>query len=136
MNPALLLGAAALALTGLVACGGDDDTGSPSASDATGPAADAPTGGEAVEIKATDKLAFDPTTLTATVGTPFTGRLVQVGPIPHDLQLKEFGIKPEDTRVMKDGESKEFTFTPDKAGKFEFICTIHPATMKGTLTVS
>ena len=139
MTRALRLGAAALSLVALVACGDDDappgsasGTGSAPTDAASAPAAS----GDAVEIKATDKLVFDPATLTATVGTEFTGRIVQVGSVPHNIEFKDFDVKGEDTMVTKDGQSKEFSFTPDKAGSFEYVCTIHPSTMKGKLTVS
>ncbi|HVE97576.1 MAG TPA: cupredoxin domain-containing protein [Mycobacteriales bacterium] len=140
MTRALRLGAAALTLVAMTACGGDDadDAGTDSASQpgssatSGAPAAD----GDVIEVKATQQLKFDPATLTATVGSPFNGKIVQVGSIPHNIEIKEFGVKPGDTMTTKDGEAKAFSFTPDKAGKFEYVCTIHPAQMKGTLTVS
>jgi len=70
------------------------------------------------------------------VGKEFKGRLIQRGAVPHNIEIKEFGVKPDDTTTTEDGEKKEFSFTPTKAGTFTFICTFHPAQMKGTLTVS
>ena len=139
MNRVLRLAAVTASIVSLAACGGDGATDETSGS-ASEPVAETPgdsgAGGGDVEIKATQKLTFDPATLTATVGTAFNGKLVQVGSIPHNIELDEFDVKGGDTMVTKDGESKSFSFTPDKAGTFTYVCTIHPATMKGTLTVS
>jgi len=141
----LRLATALLALTTIAACGGDGDdapSGSSSTpSDATASAttaasaSDAPTG-DVVEILATGNLKFVPADVTAAVGQLFKGRLTLRGSIPHNLELKEFGISGEDTMLTKNGESKDFSFTPTKPGKFEFICTIHPGVMTGSVTVS
>ena len=63
-------------------------------------------------------------------------RIVQVGAAPHNIVFKDFGIDADDTMVSKDGDSKHFVIQPQKAGRFEYVCTIHPATMKGTLTIT
>ncbi len=122
--------ATAASLTG---CGDDakdtDTSGTPATS---APAAT----GDVVEIKATEALKFDPTTISAKVGEAFHGLLVGVGSIPHNIEIKDLGVKGADTLVSKDGESKEFTFTATKAGTYDFLCSIHPAQMTGTVTVS
>ena len=54
----------------------------------------------------------------------------------HDFVLDEFNVE---TKQIKTGESVEVTFTPDKAGTFEFYCSVgnHRAMgMVGTLTVT
>ncbi|HVE64081.1 MAG TPA: cupredoxin domain-containing protein [Mycobacteriales bacterium] len=136
------LGAVSLSLVALVACGGSSDdagsegTGSGSASQPDDMGAGAPAGSSTFAIKATEALVFEPASLSAKVGEKVEGTLTQVGSVPHNIEFQDFGVKPEDTMVLKDGESKSFSFTPDKAGDFTYVCTIHPSTMKGTLTVS
>lgn len=134
------LAAAALALaslTSLAACGGDDaDSGSDAAPTASTPAEKSLAIDGVVEILATAQLKFVPAELSATVGQLFKGRLVQRGEIPHNIEIKDFGVRPGDTLTTKGGDTKEFSFTPSKAGKFTFVCTVHPNEMKGTLTVT
>lgn len=53
----------------------------------------------------------------------------------HDFVLDEFDIK---TNTIGDGEEEQVEFTADKAGSFEYYCSVgnHRAMgMKGTLTV-
>ena len=114
----------------LAACG-DDSTGSPSSSVPSTTGA-----GGAVEIKGTAALKFDPDRLTAKRGELFSGRFVQVGAVPHNIEFADFGVKASDTMTTKDGESKTFSFTPDKTGEFSYVCTIHPGQMTGKITVS
>lgn len=123
---------AAMALLLVTACGDDGGT-TPQASKT--PALTAPAGG-VVEVQGTAALKFLPDKLFATKGEPFKGRFVQVGAIPHNLEIKDFGVKAEDTTTTKASESKEFSFTPDKSGEFAFVCTIHAGQMTGKLTVT
>ncbi|HVF20116.1 MAG TPA: cupredoxin domain-containing protein [Mycobacteriales bacterium] len=142
MTRTIRIAVACLSLTMLAACGDDgaDSAGSPSASvpdtATTAPATDAAVTGDVVEVLATANLKFVPNELTATVGKEFKGVLVQRGSIPHNIEIKDVGVKGEDTMVNSAGDKKEFSFTPTKAGSFKFLCTIHPAQMTGTLTVS
>ena len=143
MTRTVRLAAAALSLALLVACGDDgDSSGSPSSSEPGGTAASttssaepAPAGG-VVEVLATANLKFVPNELTATVGTEFKGSLVQQGAIPHNIEIKDLGVDDADTTTTKDGDRRDFSFTPTKAGRFTFVCTIHAAQMTGTVTVS
>lgn len=53
----------------------------------------------------------------------------------HDFVLDEFKVK---TKQLKDGESEDIEFVADKAGTYEFYCSVgqHRAKgMKGTLIV-
>lgn len=115
----------------LAACGDDEPAGSPSAT----PMLTAPSDG-VVEIQGTAALKFVPDRLAAKRGELFKGRLVQVGAVPHNIEIKDFGVKASDTMTTKDGEAKPFSFTPDKTGEFDFVCTIHPGQMTGKVTVS
>lgn len=77
---------------------------------------------------------FSPNKITVKKGQPVTIVFKNAGGI-HDFTLDEFNAK---TKQIKTGESEEVTFTPDKAGSFEFYCSVgnHRAMgMVGTLTV-
>lgn len=53
----------------------------------------------------------------------------------HDFTLDEFNVK---TQQLKDGESETVEFVADKAGSFEYYCSVgqhRQMGMKGTLTV-
>lgn len=53
----------------------------------------------------------------------------------HDFALDAFNVK---TKQLKDGESETVEFVADKAGSFEYYCSIgqhRQMGMKGTLTV-
>ena len=143
MSRALCIATASLSLAALVACG---DSGDPAAAPsdsaavettaagATTPSAATPAD-DVVEVVATGGLRFMPSELTAKVGVPFKGRLVQKGSIPHNIEIKELGVKGDETTTLEAGDTKPFSFTPSKAGTFTYVCTFH-AQMKGTLTVS
>lgn len=99
-----------------VACSGDEDTGAPAVTEASGPdatitiegfsysGADSVAVGDTIEVTNEDTVGH---TWTATGGAFDSGSLGQ-------------------------GESFEFTF--DEAGEFDYFCSIHPE-MAGTITV-
>ncbi|HVE97577.1 MAG TPA: cupredoxin domain-containing protein [Mycobacteriales bacterium] len=133
--------AALLLLAAVTACADDAPDLSPAApseagtASSTPAAAASPTAGTAVQVKATQRLVFDPDTLAARVGVEFRGRITQVGQLPHDIEIEGL-VSATDTFVTMPGESKPFSFTASKAGQYPFVCTIHPAEMKGVLTVT
>jgi plastocyanin len=49
----------------------------------------------------------------------------------HNFNLDEFNVH---TKTLGPSESQTITFLADKAGTFEYYCTIHPG-MNGTITV-
>jgi hypothetical protein len=49
----------------------------------------------------------------------------------HNLNIDAFNVHTKDLAYF---ESQTVTFVPDKAGTFEYYCTIHPE-MKGDITV-
>jgi len=128
-----------LCLIALVGCGGEGSsgvTGVPSPRAEPSPiASETPAADDVVEVLGTTALRFVPGELTATVGVLFKGRFAQRGAFPHNIEIAEFGVKGDDTTTLEAGDKKPFSFTPSKAGRFDFICTFHPQ-MKGTLTVS
>jgi len=110
------------------ACSDDsgDDGGGDSSSDTT--AAD-DGGGEAsgTEVTIAD-FAFDPGDLTVSVGDTVTW--TNDDGVGHDVTGDSF--KSGDPGALENGDTFEHTF--DKAGSFDYVCTVHPG-MKGTVKV-
>lgn len=131
----LLIGALALVAAG---CGSDDsgDSSSTSSSAAattdTGTSSSESTGSEAagggITIKM-ENIAFSPKEQTVKVGEKVTW--VNDDTVDHDVKATSGADFGSDT-FGKDGT---FSFTPDKAGTIEYVCTLHQG-MTGTLTVT
>ncbi|MBA2608710.1 MAG: cupredoxin domain-containing protein [Actinobacteria bacterium] len=100
--------------------GGNSDTAS----------GDTASSGTALTVNATD-FKFDPTTLTAKAGEAVTFTIKNDGKVTHNLTIEDLKVDQD----VKDGKTASQTVTP-KAGSFEYHCNYHPASMKGTLTVS
>jgi plastocyanin len=117
------LGMLAFSAPGL-ACGGDDDGGgsaSPYGGAATTPAESA--GGGEVEMF---DFGFDPNTTTIAAGEGVTWE--NAGETLHNVKGKGFfsdGMEPGDT----------FEHEFAKAGVYDYLCTLHPDTMRGTVVV-
>jgi len=129
-----LLACLAIAAGGLIAgCGSDDDEGagtsSPppaSAPEATGP----DTGSTGGEVKVTMKdIEYVPKAITAKVGQKIVWENTD-GEIPHTVTATDGA--DFDSGNMTSGET--FEYTPTKAGKIDYVCTIH-ANQKGSVTV-
>ncbi len=84
-----------------------------------------------------DKLRFDPSELTVAAGT--TLLVANVGGKPHTLTADDGSF---DTGIVDPGgeggrfAGKNASVTLDKAGTFKFHCEVHPAAMKGVVTVT
>lgn len=84
-----------------------------------------------------DKLRFDPDELTVAAGT--TLLVANVGGKPHSLTADDGSF---DTGIIDPGAEggrfagKNASVTLNQAGTFKFHCEIHPAAMKGTITVT
>jgi plastocyanin len=84
-----------------------------------------------------DKLRFDPAKLRVTAGT--TLLVANVGGKPHTLTADDGSF---DTGIVEPGAEggrfagKNASVTLNQAGTFKFHCEIHPAAMKGTVTVT
>ena len=84
-----------------------------------------------------DKLRFDPSELTVAAGT--TLLVANVGGKPHSLTADDGSF---DTGIIDPGAQggrfagKNASVTLNQAGTFKFHCEIHPAAMKGTVTVT
>jgi plastocyanin len=135
----LLIGvlAGALALTA-AGCGGGDDNGGGSASATTAaPAATETTaaagGGGDNEIKlAASGFKFDKTSLDLKSGSSYTVEVTNGDSAEHSFTFKAAGVDQD----VEGNEDATVTFTAPAAGSYEFHCKYHPATMKGTVTVT
>jgi plastocyanin len=84
-----------------------------------------------------DKLRFDPAELRVAAGT--TLLVANVGGKPHTLTADDGSF---DTGIVDPGAQggrfagKNASVTLNQAGTFKFHCEIHPAAMKGTVTVT
>jgi plastocyanin len=125
---ALLLACLAI---GLVAagCGGDDDgdDGGGNADTAEQPAGDGGGGGGAAEVTMQD-IEFQPGNIDVKVGDTVTW--TNDDSAGHDVTGDDF--KSGDPGGMATGDTFEHTF--DKAGTFDYVCTVHPG-MEGSVTV-
>jgi plastocyanin len=124
-----------LASTALVAagCGGDDEKdpapaagGATTQEDSGSGAAESTGGAVAIAMK---NFQFEPKAATVKVGQTVTW--TNDDSAPHDVvDEKTSAFKSE---LFNKGETYEFT--AEKAGKIDYVCTIHPG-MAGTLTVT
>jgi plastocyanin len=93
-------------------------------------------GAQDVTVQGLDSFAFDPATLTATVGQTMNVTLVNTGALDHNFVIDEFnvGLGP-----IPGGQQSSGSFTPDAAGTYEYYCDVpghRDAGMVGTLTVN
>lgn len=113
-----------------VACGG----GGAKQNDSSSSSAATATSGQNVEVALSD-FKFTPSNLTVKQGDTVTVTLKNDGAVAHDFKIEAFGVESE---LVRPGQSATLTFTADKTGQFEIICTEpgHAASgMKGTLVV-
>ena len=108
-----------------------------------GPSAAAPSGGkpassaQAIVVRATEMLRFEPATITVKSGTPVRLTLSNDGALEHNWVVDSL----EGRRVEVDAKPKTSAtgeFTPAAPGTYEFYCSIpghREAGMKGTLVV-
>jgi plastocyanin len=129
MRRILLALCAVLALAlGLAACGGgSDNSGGGSTSTPAASSSSSGAGGE-VEIKM-QNIAFSPTSATVKVGQKVTW--TNDDSVDHNVTAQSGA----DFKSKNFGSGGTFSFTPDKAGTINYVCTIHPG-MKATLTVT
>lgn len=87
---------------------------------------------QVVRVTGTPQLTFSPATIHAHTGRIRVEFSVPSGSPPHTFTIRALGV---DTGTVQDGATKDATFTVDRAGSYQFVCTIH-AGMTGTLRVS
>ena len=112
-----------------VGCGSSNSssTSSASSSSASTSTAAAASSGGGVAIKM-QNIAFDPKDVTVKVGQKVTW--TNDDSVDHNVTSKS----GETIKSDNFGKGGTFSFTPTKAGKISYVCTIHPG-MTGTLTV-
>jgi uncharacterized cupredoxin-like copper-binding protein len=92
---------------------------------------------QAVEVRATDMLKFEPATITVKRGTPVRLTLTSTGALEHDWVVDNLDGKKVQVHAGPKA-SATVEFTPTAAGSYEFYCSIpghREAGMKGTLIV-
>lgn len=124
---ALIVGS--MAMAGLTACGGSDETGT------TAAAQPAPDGGGAPGQVEMGEFEYLPGDVTATAGSTLTVK--NTGAVEHDLRLRRDGENAGGTKSVAPGESVDFKVGA-KAGAYEMFCSLpghEAAGMKGTFDV-
>jgi plastocyanin len=74
-----------------------------------------------------DGFEFHPSTVAVRKGDVVVWR--NKDPVPHTATAKDAGL--DSAEIVANGA---FRFTAARAGRFEYVCTLHP-TMKGVLVV-
>jgi plastocyanin len=120
--PLILLALAALAVAG---CGSSKGSGSSSAQAPPATSTAPASGGGTVVIKMKN-IAFNPKDVTVKVGQ--TVKWENEDNAPHNVTGG-----PLHSKTLGNGAS--FSYTPTKAGKISYVCTIHPG-MTATLNVT
>jgi hypothetical protein len=74
---------------------------------------------------------WEPGTLVARQGEEITLEIFGINGRAHDITIEAFGQKGSVAR----GQLSRITFTPDKTGIFNVVCTIHQPSMTADLVV-
>jgi len=111
------LAAVAVVLAALAGCGGGDSD--PSA---------APDGAVEPDTVVLKDIAFQPRVLRVEAGTTVTWRFDDRG-IAHDVKAED------DSFASETMDSGTFEHTFDQPGTYAYLCSLHPAQMKGTVEV-
>lgn len=156
MRPRSLALVSALLLI-VAACSGPGATVSPTApAPSPTPGASASASAQRIEVKLTDALKMEPAEMTVKVGEPVTFVVTNTGAIDHEFYLgDEAAQEAHEMEMMssmgpmsmdesmgftvKPGETKELTYTFNKAGQMLAGCHVtghYPAGMKATITVT
>ncbi len=88
--------------------------------------------GPSLELK---EYSFTPNTVTLTAGQPVTLTLKNTGTLQHDFAIPDLNVT---SPVVNPGQTTTYTFTPSRAGTFQFICNQpghKEAGMVGTATI-
>jgi plastocyanin len=120
----LLCAVVALAAAG---CGGGNDNGGSTATGSSSTPAASSSGGGAVAIKM-QNIQFAPKDVTVKVGQKVTW--TNDDSVDHNVTAQSGA----DFKSKDFGKAGTFSFTPDKAGTIQYVCTLHPG-MSATLTV-
>jgi plastocyanin len=121
----ILLALCAVVALAAAGCGSSDSSSTSSGSTST---AAASTSGGGVTIKM-QNIAFDPKAVTVKVGQKVTW--TNDDSVDHNVTSQS----GETIKSDNFGKGGTFSFTPNKAGKISYVCTLHPG-MTATLTVT
>jgi plastocyanin len=125
---ALLLAGVALGLV-VAGCGGDDDDDGGGVQNNEQPAESANGGGGGGGTQVVmEGIKFNPASVTISAGDTVTW--TNEDSVGHDVTGDRF--KSGDPGGMQNGDTFEHTF--DKAGTFDYVCTVHPG-MEGAVKV-
>jgi plastocyanin len=129
----LALGLAVTAVALLtVACSSSAGTQAPATSGPESPGASAPAGGGTTIVA--KNIAFEPTTLTVTAGSPTDIVLDNQDSSPHNIAIKDAsGATVFKGEIFTGPAKKTYNVPALTAGAYQFWCEVHP-TMTGTLT--
>jgi plastocyanin len=126
-----ILACLALAAGVVAGCGDNGDTASTTpAPPPPPPAASSASSGDVVNVTMKN-IKFVPAAVTAKVGQKIEWKNTD-GNIPHTVTSTTDGVK-FDSGTLQPGST--FDFTPTKAGKIDYVCTIHSG-QTGTITVT
>lgn len=96
--------------------------------------------GQTIELTAVDAFTFRPATLQAQADVPIIFQFQNADTLqPHDVSIEgagEGGAAWVGAPFTGPGQSSTYSAPALAAGEYEFFCSIHPTTMRGTLTVS
>ena len=126
----ILLALCAVVALAAAGCGSSNSSstssGSNSSASTSTAAASSSGGGVAIKMQ---NIAFDPKAVTVKVGQKVTW--TNEDTVDHNVTSQS----GETIKSDNFGKGATFSFTPKKAGKISYVCTIHPG-MTATLTVT
>lgn len=98
-----------------------------------------PSGAPSLQLTAVDSFTFDPPTLSAPADLPMAFAFTNADPAqPHNVAI--VGANTDGTDwiglpIAQAGQSATYVSPPLAAGTYEFYCSVHPTTMRGSLNV-
>ena len=128
----VLVGVLALAAAG--GCGGGDEGDGSASATTTAPETTAAAGGggeDELQLVASGT-AWDTTSFDLTSGSNYSIEVDNQDGVQHNFTFEAAQADVD----LPANEDATVTFTAPAAGSYEFFCAIHPAAMKGTITVT
>ena len=85
-----------------------------------------------IELAAVEGIRFDTDTIEAPAGEDFCIEFTNNDTVLHDVGIAKIDFNGED---VEPGDTISYVIPAMEAGDYQFICTLHPQAMVGTLTV-